>query len=73
MLTAGRGGAGCPSSQGTSLHADRAWGFTSVTSLTVYVLVGALRRCGGHGLVDPKRQGCSAHAGFASYLEREWG
>ena len=23
-------------------------------------------------LVDPKRQGCSAHAGFASYLEREW-
>ena len=27
----------------------------------------------GHGLVDPKRQGCSAHAGFASSLEREWG
>ena len=24
-------------------------------------------------LVDPKRQGCSAHAGFASSLEREWG
>eukprot|EP00928_Gymnodinium_smaydae_P025763 TRINITY_DN20421_c0_g2_i2.p1 TRINITY_DN20421_c0_g2~~TRINITY_DN20421_c0_g2_i2.p1 ORF type:complete len:387 (-),score=44.88 TRINITY_DN20421_c0_g2_i2:74-1150(-) len=23
--------------------------------------------------VDPKRQGCSAHAGFASSLEREWG
>ncbi len=27
----------------------------------------------GHGLVDPKRQGSSAHAGFASSLEREWG
>ena len=27
----------------------------------------------GHGLVDPRRQGCSAHAGFASYFEREWG
>jgi hypothetical protein len=27
----------------------------------------------GHGLVDPKRQGCSAYAGFASTLEREWG
>ena len=27
----------------------------------------------GHALVDPKRQGCFAHAGFASYLEREWG
>ena len=23
----------------------------------------------GHGYVDPKRQGCSAHTGFASYLE----
>jgi len=27
----------------------------------------------GDGLVDPKRQGCSAYAGFASPLEREWG
>ena len=27
----------------------------------------------GHGLVDPERQGCTAYAGFASFLEREWG
>ena len=27
----------------------------------------------GHGSVDRKRQGCSAHAGSASYLERELG
>ena len=27
----------------------------------------------GHGFVDPKREGCSAYASLASFLEREWG
>ena len=33
----------------------------------------SLRTAFGQGLVDPKRQGSSVHAGFASSLEREAG
>ena len=39
-------------------------------ALKTEVEKGFMRTVVGHGLVDPKRQGCSAHAGFASYLER---
>ena len=41
-------------------------------NLKTEVEKGFIRTAVGHGLVDPKRQRRSAHAGFASTLEREW-
>ena len=34
---------------------------------------GPMRTVFGHGLADLKRWGCFAHAGFALFLEKEWG
>ena len=42
-------------------------------TLKAEVEKGSMSTAVGHGLVDPKRQGCSAYAGFASLPEREWG
>ena len=42
-------------------------------TLKAEVEKGSMWTAVGHGLVDPKRQGCSAYASFASSLERKWG
>ena len=39
-------------------------------TLKAEVEQGSMRTAVGHGLFDPERQGCSAHAGVASFLNR---